>query len=117
MPRPVSNTLSVPRRRWRVAILLALGVLVNFFGRINLSVSREALNVSFGISLMVFGYLSSPFSWQIAKDNGEIRNDIRSHRGRTLIVFRIYGAGGSAAGRGQPYFDTLTHDLFKQPLE
>jgi MFS transporter, ACS family, D-galactonate transporter len=57
---------SVPRRRWRIAFLLALGVLVNFFDRINLSVSREALNVSFGMSLIAFGYLSSAFSWTYA---------------------------------------------------
>src|SRR5271168_719811 len=56
----------VPRRRWRIAFLLALGVLVSFFDRINLSVSREALNISFGMSLIAFGYLSSAFSWTYA---------------------------------------------------
>ncbi len=56
----------MPRRRWRIAFLLALGVLVNFFDRINLSVSRDALNVSFGLSLVAFGYLSSAFSWAYA---------------------------------------------------
>jgi MFS transporter, ACS family, D-galactonate transporter len=56
----------MPRRRWRIAFLLAVGVLVNFFDRINLSVSREALNVSFGMSLIAFGYLSSAFSWTYA---------------------------------------------------
>jgi sugar phosphate permease len=57
---------SVPRRRWRIAFLLAFGVLVNFFDRINLSVSREALRDSFGLSLVAFGYLSSAFSWTYA---------------------------------------------------
>jgi MFS transporter, ACS family, D-galactonate transporter len=57
---------SVPRRRWRIAFLLALGVLVNFFDRINLSVSRDALHASFGLSLVAFGYLSSAFSWTYA---------------------------------------------------
>jgi MFS transporter, ACS family, D-galactonate transporter len=56
----------VPRRRWRIAFLLALGVLVNFFDRINLSVSRDALHASFGLSLVAFGYLSSAFSWTYA---------------------------------------------------
>ena len=55
-----------PRRRWRIAFLLALGVLVNFFDRINLSVSRDALHDSFGLSLVAFGYLSSAFSWTYA---------------------------------------------------
>src|SRR6202789_75131 len=57
---------NVPRRRWRIAFLLALGVLVNFFDRINLSVSRDALHASFGLSLVAFGYLSSAFSWTYA---------------------------------------------------
>jgi sugar phosphate permease len=57
---------SMPRRRWRIAFLLALGVLVNFFDRINLSVSRDALHDSFGLSLVAFGYLSSAFSWTYA---------------------------------------------------
>lgn len=56
----------MPRRRWRIAFLLALGVLVNFFDRINLSVSRDALHASFGLSLVAFGYVSSAFSWTYA---------------------------------------------------
>jgi MFS transporter, ACS family, D-galactonate transporter len=56
----------VPRRRWRIAWLLALGVLISFFDRINLSVSRDALHASFGVSLIAFGYLSSAFSWTYA---------------------------------------------------
>lgn len=66
MPRTDSSASKVPRRRWRIAFLLALGVLVNFFDRINLSVSREALNISFGMSLIAFGYLSSAFNWTYA---------------------------------------------------
>src|SRR3984957_13885632 len=65
-PQSVSRDLRVPRRRWRIALLLGLGVLVNFFDRINLSVSRDALHVSFGLSLVAFGYLSSAFSWTYA---------------------------------------------------
>ncbi|MGA8270542.1 MAG: MFS transporter [Candidatus Sulfotelmatobacter sp.] len=59
-------TSVIPRRRWRIAFLLSLGVLVNFFDRINLSVSRDALHDSFGLSLVAFGYLSSAFSWTYA---------------------------------------------------
>jgi ACS family D-galactonate transporter-like MFS transporter len=55
-----------PRRRWRIALLLAFGVLVSFFDRINLSVSREALQSAFGLSFVAFGYLSSSFSWTYA---------------------------------------------------
>ena len=66
MPQTISDSPSIPRRRWRIAFLLALGVLVNFFDRINLSVSRDALHASFGVSLVAFGYLSSAFSWTYA---------------------------------------------------
>jgi sugar phosphate permease len=66
LPQKIPHELGVPRRRWRIAFLLAFGVLVNFFDRINLSVSRDALHDSFGLSLVAFGYLSSAFSWTYA---------------------------------------------------
>jgi sugar phosphate permease len=56
----------VPRRRWTIALLLGVGVLVNYFDRVNLSVSRDALQVSFGISAVMFGYLSSAYNWTYA---------------------------------------------------
>jgi MFS transporter, ACS family, D-galactonate transporter len=66
LPQSVPDNIGVPGRRWRIAFLLAFGVLVNFFDRINLSVSRDALHDSFGLSLVAFGYLSSAFSWTYA---------------------------------------------------
>jgi len=56
----------VPRRRWRIAWLLGAGVLVNYFDRVNLSVSHEALNTTFGISAVTFGYLSGAYNWTYA---------------------------------------------------
>lgn len=53
---------TVPRRRWRIAWLLGIGVLVNYFDRVNLSVSHDALFATFGISDVVFGYLSSAYN-------------------------------------------------------
>src|SRR6185437_8143550 len=50
---------AIPRRRWRIASLLGIGVLINYFDRVNLSVSHDALFAAFGISNVVFGYLSS----------------------------------------------------------
>lgn len=52
-----------PRRRWRIAWLLGFGVLVNYFDRVNLSVSHEALVTTFGISSITFGYLSGAYNW------------------------------------------------------
>jgi sugar phosphate permease len=54
------------QRRWRIAWLLALGVLVNYFDRVNLSVSHDALITTFGISSIAFGYLSSAYNWTYA---------------------------------------------------
>ena len=56
----------LPRRRWRIAWLLGVGVLVNFFDRVNLSVSHDSLIAAFGISDVVFGYLSSSYNWTYA---------------------------------------------------
>jgi MFS transporter, ACS family, D-galactonate transporter len=57
---------SLPRRRWRIAWLLGIGVLVNYFDRVNLSVSHDSLIAAFGISDVVFGYLSSAYNWTYA---------------------------------------------------
>ena len=57
---------AVPRRRWGIAFLLGFGVLVNYFDRVNLSVSRDALHASFGITAVTFGYLSSAYNWSYA---------------------------------------------------
>ncbi|WP_263350458.1 MFS transporter [Acidicapsa acidisoli] len=55
-----------PSRRWRIAWLLGLGVLVNYFDRVNLSVSQAALYTTFGISSVTFGYLSGAYNWTYA---------------------------------------------------
>lgn len=46
-----------------IALLLGAGVLVNYFDRVNLSVSRDALEASFGISAVMFGWLSGAYNW------------------------------------------------------
>ncbi|HEU5406822.1 MAG TPA: MFS transporter, partial [Nitrospira sp.] len=56
----------MPRRRWRIAWLLGFGVLVNYFDRVNLSVSYAALSTTFGISAVTFGYLSGAYNWTYA---------------------------------------------------
>ena len=56
----------IPRRRWRIAWLLGFGVLVNYFDRVNLSVSHAALVTTFGISTVTFGYLSGAYNWTYA---------------------------------------------------
>ena len=53
-------------RRWWIASLLGFGVLVNYFDRVNLSVSHAALYTTFGISNITFGYLSGAYNWTYA---------------------------------------------------
>ncbi len=56
----------IPRRRWRIAILLGFGVLVNYFDRVNVSVAHDALHAEFGLSNVAFGYVLSAYSWTYA---------------------------------------------------
>jgi MFS family permease len=62
--RPGANF--VPRRRWGIACLLGFGIWVNYFDRVSLSVSQDALHTAFGISTVTFGYLLSAYSWSYA---------------------------------------------------
>ncbi len=63
---PSLNPFRPTQRRWRIAWLLSLGVLVNYFDRVNLSVSHAALYTAFGLSNVAFGYLSSAYNWTYA---------------------------------------------------
>jgi len=65
-PTATTGSGAIPLRRWGIAILLGFGVLVNYFDRVNLSVSQEALHHAFGISTVTFGYLLSAYSWTYA---------------------------------------------------
>ena len=60
------GTEPLGRRRWRIAWLLSVGVLVNYFDRVNLSVSHAALYTAFGVSNITFGYLSGAYNWTYA---------------------------------------------------
>jgi ACS family D-galactonate transporter-like MFS transporter len=53
---------AAPQARWRIAILLSCGVLVNYVDRINLTVSHDALQQSFAFSDVVFGWLLSAYN-------------------------------------------------------
>jgi MFS transporter, ACS family, D-galactonate transporter len=54
------------QRRWRIAVLLGVGVLINYFDRVNLSVAHEALHAEFGLSNETYGYLLSAYVWSYA---------------------------------------------------
>jgi len=60
---PIAET---GRRRWRIAWLLGLGVLIAYMDRVNISLGRQPLHHAFGLSTVSFGYLLSAYSWTYA---------------------------------------------------
>lgn len=56
----------VPRLRWRIAGLLAAGVLINYIDRISVSVAGPQLQSSFHLSPVELGMLFSAFFWSYA---------------------------------------------------
>jgi MFS family permease len=80
-------------------VLLGVGVLVNYFDRVNLSVSHDALVNSFGISAGTFGQLSAAYSWTYAAcqlPTGVIL-DALGVRKVTLYSVLIWGLASLAA--------------------
>jgi len=54
------------RARWTIAFLLGVGVLINFFDRVNLSVAHDALRDTFHMDEVAFGYLAGAYNWTYA---------------------------------------------------
>lgn len=79
--------MAVPHRRWGIAWLLGFGVLVNYFDRVNLSVSQSGLHASFGISTVMFGYLLSAYSWSYAA--GQLPSGLLLDRFGVKLVGRL----------------------------
>ncbi|OHX11491.1 MFS transporter [Chromobacterium sphagni] len=66
MHAPSRHHYKVPTRRWRIGWLLGIGVLVNYFDRISLSVAAPQLQQEFGLSNGELGLLFSAFFWSYA---------------------------------------------------
>ncbi|HZD50857.1 MAG TPA: MFS transporter [Silvibacterium sp.] len=60
------STAGIPRRRWGIALLLGVGVLVNYIDRVNVSVAQQYLHETFGITTVTFGWLLGAYSWTYA---------------------------------------------------
>ena len=56
----------VAKRRWVMGVLLGVGVLINYFDRINLSVAAPQLKAAFNLSPAEMGLLFSAFFWPYA---------------------------------------------------
>ena len=61
-PQATSPALRTSRR-WRIAVLLGIGVLVNIFDRVNLSVAVVPMQQEFRLSTVAVGYLLSTYAW------------------------------------------------------
>ena len=49
--------------RWGIALLLGVGILVNYFDRVNMSVAGTGLRDAFGMNPAQLGILLSSFTW------------------------------------------------------
>src|SRR5271156_7140439 len=56
----------VGRRRWGIGALLGLGILINYFDRVNISVAAPQLQQEFGLTPADLGLLFSAFFWSYA---------------------------------------------------
>ena len=59
-------TRRIPKLRWGIGVLLGVGVLINYFDRINLSVAAPQLQHEFGLTDGELGWLFSGFFWSYA---------------------------------------------------
>src|SRR5580658_3725240 len=54
------------RRRWSIGVLLGVGILINYFDRVNISVAAPQLQQEFGLTPVEIGLLFSAFFWSYA---------------------------------------------------
>lgn len=57
---------NVGRRRWAIGALLGVGILINYFDRVNVSVAAPQLQQEFGLTPGEIGLLFSAFFWSYA---------------------------------------------------
>jgi ACS family D-galactonate transporter-like MFS transporter len=62
----VARQILIPRLRWRIGGLIGIGVLINYFDRISLSVAAPQLQQTFGLTAADIGLLFSAFFWSYA---------------------------------------------------
>lgn len=65
-PLTLESIRRVPRFRWRIAGLIGIGVLINYFDRISISVAGPQLERSFHLTPVDLGVLFSAFFWSYA---------------------------------------------------
>ncbi len=62
----------VGRRRWTIGVLLGVGILINYFDRVNISVAAPQLQKEFHLTPTDLGLLFSAFFWSYAILQGPV---------------------------------------------
>ena len=61
-----TSVAHIPRLRWGIGVLLGVGVLINYFDRVSLSVAAPQLEREFALTADHLGWLLSGFFWSYA---------------------------------------------------
>lgn len=88
------------RKSKTIAVVLGVGILVNYFDRVNLSIAHDALQKAFGISDILFGYLLGAYSWTYAimqLPSGSLLDRFGVRRVMLVAIFLWTIASGLAA--------------------
>jgi sugar phosphate permease len=62
----MTTSSTIGRRRWTIGVLLGVGILINYFDRVNISVAGPQLQEEFGLTPGDLGLLFSAFFWSYA---------------------------------------------------
>jgi MFS family permease len=62
----MADPTRIPHRRWTIGVLLGVGILINYFDRVNLSVAAPQLQQELGLTPTDIGLLFSGFFWSYA---------------------------------------------------
>ena len=62
----MTTSPALGRRRWTIGVLLGVGILINYFDRVNISVAAPQLQQEFGLTPTDLGLLFSAFFWSYA---------------------------------------------------
>jgi MFS transporter, ACS family, D-galactonate transporter len=65
-PRAIPQSARIPRLRWGIGVLLGVGILINYFDRVSLSVAAPQLQSEFALTAVHLGWLLSGFFWSYA---------------------------------------------------
>jgi sugar phosphate permease len=71
--------------RWGIAILLGVGIVINYFDRVNLSVAANPLITEYHLSEADLGIILSSFLWSYAILQIPIRPQATGSRSKSVV--------------------------------